>query len=121
MHLMKGSMGSGILGMPKAVQNGGLWFALAVTPVIGFICTYCVHMLVGSLASAAWPLGAAATIDHRIAKRTAYRLLSLPVQVVSAHELYHRERVPQLDFSEVAELGFKTGPKRTRFLSSIAK
>lgn len=85
-HLMKGSMGSGILGMPKAVQNGGLWFSLAVTPVIGFICTYCVHML-----------------------------------VISAHELYHRERVPQLDFSEVAELGFKTGPKRTRFLSNIAK
>ncbi|KAE8742429.1 hypothetical protein FOCC_FOCC012040 [Frankliniella occidentalis] len=85
-HLMKGSMGSGILGMPKAVQNGGLWFSLAVTPVVGFICTYCVHML-----------------------------------VVSAHELYHRERVPQLDFSEVAELGFKTGPKRTRFLSRIAK
>lgn len=46
MHLMKGSMGSGILGMPRAVQNGGLWFSLAVTPVVGFICTYCVHMLV---------------------------------------------------------------------------
>lgn len=45
-HLMKGSMGSGILGMPRAVQNGGLWFSLAVTPVVGFICTYCVHMLV---------------------------------------------------------------------------
>lgn len=85
-HLMKGSMGSGVLGMPKAVQNGGLWFSLAVTPVVGFICTYCVHML-----------------------------------VVSAHELYYRQRVPALDFSEVAELGFQTGPKRTRFLSRIAK
>ena len=42
-------------------------------------------------------------------------------QVVSAHELYHRERVPKLDFSEVAEVGFKTGPKRTRFLAPIAK
>lgn len=45
-HLLKGSLGSGILAMPMAFSNAGLWFGLISTIIIGAICTYCVHILV---------------------------------------------------------------------------
>lgn len=45
-HLLKGSLGSGILAMPMGFLNAGLWFGLVATFVIGFICTYCVHLIV---------------------------------------------------------------------------
>lgn len=45
-HLLKGSLGSGILAMPLAFANAGLWFGLIATFIIGAICTYCVHILV---------------------------------------------------------------------------
>ncbi|XP_055841082.1 proton-coupled amino acid transporter-like protein CG1139 isoform X1 [Episyrphus balteatus] len=46
MHLLKGSLGSGILAMPLAFMNAGLWFGLIATFLVGAICTYCVHILV---------------------------------------------------------------------------
>ncbi|CAH2985487.1 unnamed protein product [Chilo suppressalis] len=45
-HLLKGSLGSGILAMPMAFLNAGLFFGLVATFLIGGICTYCVHVLV---------------------------------------------------------------------------
>lgn len=45
-HLLKGSLGSGILAMPLAFSHAGLFFGLFCTFTIGFICTYCVHLLV---------------------------------------------------------------------------
>ncbi|KAM7358623.1 proton-coupled amino acid transporter-like protein acs isoform 1-T1 [Cochliomyia hominivorax] len=45
-HLLKGSLGSGILAMPMAFLNSGLWFGLVATFLVGAICTYCVHILV---------------------------------------------------------------------------
>lgn len=45
-HLLKGSLGSGILSMPKAFMNAGLGFGLVATFLVGAICTYCVHILV---------------------------------------------------------------------------
>lgn len=47
-HLLKGSLGSGILAMPMAFANAGLFFGLFCTFAIGIICTYCVHILVKS-------------------------------------------------------------------------
>ncbi|XP_031357706.1 proton-coupled amino acid transporter-like protein CG1139 isoform X1 [Photinus pyralis] len=47
-HLLKGSLGSGILAMPLAFANAGLAFGLVATFLIGAICTYCVHILVKS-------------------------------------------------------------------------
>ncbi|XP_969657.2 proton-coupled amino acid transporter-like protein pathetic isoform X2 [Tribolium castaneum] len=47
-HLLKGSLGSGILAMPMAFANAGLFFGLFCTFAIGSICTYCVHILVKS-------------------------------------------------------------------------
>ncbi|CAG9761643.1 unnamed protein product [Ceutorhynchus assimilis] len=47
-HLLKGSLGSGILAMPLAFANAGLFLGLFCTFAIGCICTYCVHILVKS-------------------------------------------------------------------------
>ncbi|XP_044576947.1 proton-coupled amino acid transporter-like protein pathetic isoform X1 [Cotesia glomerata] len=45
-HLLKGSLGSGILAMPLAFKSAGLYFGLVATFLIGMVCTYCVHILV---------------------------------------------------------------------------
>ncbi|KAK9500796.1 hypothetical protein O3M35_001991 [Rhynocoris fuscipes] len=45
-HLLKGSLGTGILAMPYAFANAGLFFGLFATFTIGVICTYCIHILV---------------------------------------------------------------------------
>ncbi|XP_046734837.1 proton-coupled amino acid transporter-like protein pathetic isoform X1 [Diprion similis] len=45
-HLLKGSLGTGILSMPMAFKHAGLGFGLVAVFFIGAICTYCVHILV---------------------------------------------------------------------------
>ncbi|XP_065368522.1 proton-coupled amino acid transporter-like protein CG1139 [Calliphora vicina] len=45
-HLLKSSLGTGILAMPMAFYNAGLVFGMIGTLVVGFLCTYCVHILV---------------------------------------------------------------------------
>lgn len=46
LHLLKGSLGTGILAMPKAFFNAGYIVGLIATFVIGFLCTYCMRILV---------------------------------------------------------------------------
>jgi solute carrier family 36 (proton-coupled amino acid transporter) len=45
-HLLKGSLGSGILAMPRAIWNSGLMLGTGATFLVGLICTYCIHILV---------------------------------------------------------------------------
>uniref|UniRef100_A0A1B6M4J2 Amino acid transporter transmembrane domain-containing protein n=2 Tax=Graphocephala atropunctata TaxID=36148 RepID=A0A1B6M4J2_9HEMI len=45
-HMIKGSLGSGILSMPVAFKNGGLWVSMVGALFIGVVCTHCVHLLV---------------------------------------------------------------------------
>ncbi|XP_055698941.1 proton-coupled amino acid transporter-like protein CG1139 isoform X2 [Phlebotomus papatasi] len=45
-HLLKSSLGTGILAMPMAFKNAGLLFGGIGTIVVGILCTYCVHILV---------------------------------------------------------------------------
>ncbi|CAB3373802.1 Hypothetical predicted protein [Cloeon dipterum] len=45
-HLLKGSLGTGILAMPFAFHNAGLILGLFGTIFIGSLCTYCLHVLV---------------------------------------------------------------------------
>ncbi|XP_037931520.1 proton-coupled amino acid transporter-like protein CG1139 [Teleopsis dalmanni] len=45
-HLLKGSLGTGILAMPNAFKNAGYITGSIGTIVIGYICTYCIHQLV---------------------------------------------------------------------------
>lgn len=45
-HMLKGALGTGILAMPEAFKNSGLWNGVISTIFIGIICTYCLHVLV---------------------------------------------------------------------------
>ncbi|CAO1298999.1 unnamed protein product [Diamesa serratosioi] len=45
-HLLKGSLGTGILAMPMAFVNSGYLVGCIGTIVIGFLCTYCIHQLI---------------------------------------------------------------------------
>ncbi|XP_046486293.1 proton-coupled amino acid transporter-like protein CG1139 isoform X2 [Neodiprion pinetum] len=47
-HLLKASLGTGILAMPSAIKNGGLLFGAICTILIGILCAHCVHILVRS-------------------------------------------------------------------------
>ncbi|CAH2257363.1 jg7576 [Pararge aegeria aegeria] len=44
-HLLKSSLGSGILAMPAAFKNAGLAIGAFGTIIVGFICTHCVYVL----------------------------------------------------------------------------
>ncbi|VVC37497.1 Amino acid transporter, transmembrane domain [Cinara cedri] len=46
LHLMKSSVGSGILAMPNAFKNGGLIFGLFGMAAVGILCTHCIYILV---------------------------------------------------------------------------
>lgn len=45
-HLLKSSLGSGILAMPMAFKNAGLLCGGLGTILIGIICTHCVQIFV---------------------------------------------------------------------------
>lgn len=47
-HLLKGCLGTGILAMHEAFHNSGWLSGLINMALIGFICTYCFHILVKS-------------------------------------------------------------------------
>ncbi|XP_078044810.1 proton-coupled amino acid transporter-like protein acs [Augochlora pura] len=48
LHLLKGSLGTGILAMPKAFHHSGYAVGLVATIIIGLLCTYCIRILVTS-------------------------------------------------------------------------
>lgn len=48
MHMIKGNLGTGILAMPASFSHCGLVNALLGLPVLCFIATYCVHLLIRS-------------------------------------------------------------------------
>lgn len=48
-HLLKSSLGSGLLAMPAAFKNTGLIPGCIGTILVGIIATHCVHILVGIL------------------------------------------------------------------------
>lgn len=45
-HLLKGSLGTGILAMPKAFHQSGYLSGFVNTILIGILCTYGLHILV---------------------------------------------------------------------------
>nr|XP_034839393.1 proton-coupled amino acid transporter-like protein CG1139 isoform X2 [Maniola hyperantus] len=48
LHLLKGSLGTGILAMPHAFAKSGYVVGTVGTLVIGVLCTYCIHVLLDS-------------------------------------------------------------------------
>lgn len=46
LHLIKSSLGTGVLAMPNAFKNGGLIFGLFGTAAIGALCAHCIYLLV---------------------------------------------------------------------------
>lgn len=44
-HVLKGNIGTGLLAMPEAFLNAGLWVGLAGIPILGIICIHCMHTL----------------------------------------------------------------------------
>lgn len=47
-HLLKGSLGTGILAMPQAIYHAGYVVGPILTVVIGLISLYCMQMLLRS-------------------------------------------------------------------------
>lgn len=45
-HLLKASLGTGILAMPSAFKNAGYVVGTLGTIIIGILCTYTIHLLV---------------------------------------------------------------------------
>uniref|UniRef100_A0A6P7FD20 Proton-coupled amino acid transporter-like protein CG1139 n=1 Tax=Diabrotica virgifera virgifera TaxID=50390 RepID=A0A6P7FD20_DIAVI len=46
LHLLKGSLGTGILAMPMAFYHSGYLLGAVGTAIIGFLCTHCIHLLI---------------------------------------------------------------------------
>lgn len=48
MHILKANIGTGVLAMPNAFKNVGLWLGFILIPVIATICIHCMHILIAS-------------------------------------------------------------------------
>ncbi|KAF7417577.1 hypothetical protein HZH68_000230 [Vespula germanica] len=71
-HLLKGSLGTGILAMPNAFCNSGLLTGAVATVIIGTLCTYCLHVLVRA--------------QYKLCKRLRVPILSYPMSMKYALE-----------------------------------
>lgn len=71
-HLLKGNIGTGILAMPDAFKNAGLYVGLIGTMIMGVVCTHCMHMLVGC--------------SHELCRRRQVPSMSFPEVVYNAFE-----------------------------------
>lgn len=47
-HLLKGSIGAGILAMPDAMSRVGVVVGFTGMVIVGVIATYCIHLLVST-------------------------------------------------------------------------
>lgn len=71
-HLLKGSLGTGILAMPQAFYNAGYISGFVNTILIGILCTYCLHVLVQA--------------QYALCKRHRVPILTYPISMKMALE-----------------------------------
>uniref|UniRef100_A0A1B0D729 Amino acid transporter transmembrane domain-containing protein n=1 Tax=Phlebotomus papatasi TaxID=29031 RepID=A0A1B0D729_PHLPP len=71
-HILKGSLGTGILAMPEAFANSGYVSGFINTLIIGALCTYCLHILVRT--------------QYIICKRNRLPILTFPASMQIALE-----------------------------------
>lgn len=71
-HLLKGSLGTGILAMPQAFYNAGYLSGFINTILIGVLCTYCLHVLVQA--------------QYLLCKRHRVPILTYPISMKMALE-----------------------------------
>ncbi|XP_012267231.2 proton-coupled amino acid transporter-like protein CG1139 [Athalia rosae] len=71
-HMLKGSLGTGILAMPNAFCNSGLLIGPIATIIIGILATYCLHVLVKA--------------QYKLCKKLKLPLLSYPMSMKYALE-----------------------------------
>lgn len=48
MHILKANIGTGVLAMPNAFKNVGLWLGFILVPIIGAICIHCMNIQISS-------------------------------------------------------------------------
>ncbi|XP_071855811.1 proton-coupled amino acid transporter-like protein acs [Bombus fervidus] len=70
LHLLKGSLGTGILAMPKAFYHSGYGIGIVATIIIGLFCTYCMRILV--------------SCEYELCKRKRVASLSYPATAEAA-------------------------------------
>ncbi|XP_006609786.1 proton-coupled amino acid transporter-like protein CG1139 [Apis dorsata] len=70
LHLLKGSLGTGILAMPRAFYHAGYGIGTIATIIIGLFCTYCMRILVSS--------------EYELCKRKRVASLSYPATAEAA-------------------------------------
>uniref|UniRef100_A0A336MRI7 CSON000253 protein n=1 Tax=Culicoides sonorensis TaxID=179676 RepID=A0A336MRI7_CULSO len=85
-HLLKSSLGTGILAMPAAFKNAGLLFGALGTIIVGLICTHCVHILVKT--------------SHNVAKKTKIPVLGF---AETAERVFEYGPMPLRPFSRAAK------------------
>ncbi|XP_017778548.1 PREDICTED: proton-coupled amino acid transporter-like protein pathetic [Nicrophorus vespilloides] len=100
-HLVKSSLGSGILAMPHAFLSGGAIFSFVGTIIIGILCTHCVHILVKA--------------SHEMSRRKKVPSLAFAETAEAVFE-YGPEKIRK--FSHTAKVAVNIGLVVTYFLGN---
>lgn len=83
MHLLKSSVGTGILAMPTAFKNSGLVTGSIGVPIIGFLTIHCMHLLVKSEEELCRRLGIATMAFEDVAEN-AFKVGPIPFRRFSS-------------------------------------
>ncbi|KAG8332939.1 hypothetical protein J6590_012708 [Homalodisca vitripennis] len=145
-HMIKGSLGSGILAMPMAFKNAGLWVGLIGAFLIGFLCTHCVRLLrrlgrqairrciicdsvissnpgvIARLPDKHVFIPHLVLVCYRTAQTPSIKVLSgTDFNALCSQVLSKRTKQPSLGFAETTEAAFLTGPERLRKYAAPAR
>lgn len=110
-HLLKGTIGTGILAMPLAFKNAGLGFGIFGTILATFICTHCIQIFVSKMKKK----NVFCSLFHLKFTNVLFE------QVRTSQEVCRKAKIPSLSYAETAEKVFEIGPHHFRKYSSFAR